>query len=182
MVTGVLSIFKVRVLRIIILISLGMNVCLARTTKYAQTLNEIRQLDGAVEQYQIEHNRLPAEAEGLSPVADYVKGGRIPSDLWGNRYVYRSPGVHGTNGYEIFSMGEDGRSKSGGNDPDDINLWDDADTKREKSKYYGSSERERVWRRAISFVVGFGFLCPVFWLIGNAISARKRGAQENAGV
>ena len=169
-----------RLLRIIILISLGMNVCLARTTQYAQTLNEIRQLDGAVEQYQIEHNRLPTEAEGLALVAEYVKGGRIPLDLWGNPYVYRSPGVHGTNGYEIFSMGADGRSKSGGNDADDINLWDDADTRREKSKYYGGSER--VWRRSISFVVGFGFVCSVLWLIGNAIHARKRVTQENAGV
>ena len=169
-----------RLLRIIILISLGVILASARTTQFHGTINEIRQLDGAVEQYQIEHKRLPTEAEGLALVADYVKGGRIPLDLWGNPYVYRSPGVHGTSGYEIFSMGANGRTKSGGNDSDDINLWDDADTRREKSKYYGGSER--VWRRSVSFVVGFGVLCSVLWLIGNTICARKRATQENAGV
>jgi hypothetical protein len=161
-----------RFLRIIILISFGANLVSARTTQFHGTFNEIRQLDGAVDQYQMEHKRPPTEAEGLALVAEYVKGGRIPMDLWGNPYVYRSPGVHGTNGYEIFSMGADGRSKSGGNDRDDINLWDDADTQREKSKYYDASGR--VWGRSISFVVGFGFLCTVLWLIRNAIYARRR--------
>ncbi len=106
-----------------------------------------------------------------------MRGGGIPLDLWGNPYVYRSPGTQGTNAYEIYSMGADRRSKSGGNDPDDINLWDDADTHREKyRKYYGGS----VWPRPVEFILGFGVLCFLLWLIGNAVCARKRVTQENA--
>jgi general secretion pathway protein G len=46
---------------------------------------------------------------------------RIPRDPWGNEYVYRCPGVHNTNGFDSYSCGFDGISKSGGDDLDDIN-------------------------------------------------------------
>ena len=45
-------------------------------------------------------------------------------DPWGNEYFYRGPGIHHTNGFDIYSCGADGLSKSGGCDPDDINNWD----------------------------------------------------------
>ena len=47
----------------------------------------------------------------------------IPLDGWGHAYVYRSPGIHGTNQFEIYSGGTDGVSKSGGDDADDIRTW-----------------------------------------------------------
>ena len=36
----------------------------------------------------------------------YLKGGVVPADPWGNPYVYRAPGQHGT--YDILSYGSDG--------------------------------------------------------------------------
>jgi hypothetical protein len=39
-------------------------------------------------------------------------------------YVYLCPGIHNTNGFDLYSCGFDGISKSGGNDLDDINNWD----------------------------------------------------------
>jgi len=49
----------------------------------------------------------------------YLQKG-IPADPWGNGYIYEYPGKHHQNGYDLMSMGPDGRS---GTD-DDINNWD----------------------------------------------------------
>jgi general secretion pathway protein G len=48
----------------------------------------------------------------------YLKKG-IPPDPWGNPYTYDFPGKHNVNGYDIMSMGPDGRA---GTD-DDITNW-----------------------------------------------------------
>lgn len=44
-------------------------------------------------------------------------------DPWGHEYVYRFPAVYSTSGYDLYSLGPDGKSVSGGNDPDDIDNW-----------------------------------------------------------
>jgi general secretion pathway protein G len=49
----------------------------------------------------------------------YLKKG-IPLDPWGNPYTYEYPGKHNVNGYDIMSMGPDGRA---GTDDDIVN-WD----------------------------------------------------------
>jgi general secretion pathway protein G len=49
----------------------------------------------------------------------YLKKG-IPLDPWGNAYTYEYPGKHNVNGYDILSMGPDGRA---GTDDDIVN-WD----------------------------------------------------------
>jgi general secretion pathway protein G len=75
--------------------------------------------------------RLPTTEDGLKvlcqhPTNDLAKGWRgpyfdqVPIDPWGHDYVYRCPGIHNTNGYDLYSLGRDGKSKTGGNDPDDI--------------------------------------------------------------
>ena len=48
---------------------------------------------------------------------------KLPQDPWGHDYVYVCPGIHNTNGYDLYSCGFDGISKSGGDDLDDINNW-----------------------------------------------------------
>ena len=48
----------------------------------------------------------------------YVKRA-VPQDPWGNPYVYRQPGRHNTNGYDLHSYGPDGRDGGG----DDIDNW-----------------------------------------------------------
>ena len=52
----------------------------------------------------------------------YLKA--IPTDPWGNVYVYHCPGKHNTNGFDLYSCGCDGISRSDGDDPDNINNWD----------------------------------------------------------
>jgi general secretion pathway protein G len=51
----------------------------------------------------------------------YLKKG-VPLDPWGNAYVYTYPGKRNANGYDLMSMGPDGRT--GGDD--DMTNWDDA--------------------------------------------------------
>ena len=52
----------------------------------------------------------------------YLKA--IPTDPWGNVYVYHCPSKHNTNGFDLYSCGCDGTSRSDGDDPDNINNWD----------------------------------------------------------
>ena len=96
----------------------------------------LRQLDGALEVFRVEHDRYPTQAEGLSALANrpadipaekwsaYLK--EVYRDPWGNDYVYRYPGIHNTNSFDLYSLGENGRSKTGGNDQDDINNWNES--------------------------------------------------------
>lgn len=49
----------------------------------------------------------------------YLEKG-IPLDPWNNAYVYEYPGKHNANGFDLLSMGPDGRA---GTD-DDVNNWD----------------------------------------------------------
>ncbi|TRZ54193.1 type II secretion system protein GspG [bacterium] len=55
------------------------------------------------------------------PAGGYLEKKKIPTDPWGNSYVYVCPGLHGD--YDIFSYGADGKEGGEGNDAD-INNWD----------------------------------------------------------
>lgn len=113
----------------------GMAPAFGRGTISFKLQSDLRQLDGAVEAFQSENNRLPSQAEGLAPVAMYLKGSTLPLDPWGNPYAYRVPGYYRTNLYEVYSTGADGVSKTRGGDVDDINLWD---PKGRWAKHYGT--------------------------------------------
>ena len=62
----------------------------------------------------------PDENSVNSTVSYYLKGGLVPPDPWGNPYVYRSPGQHGT--YDILSYGSDG-TEGGSGSGQDITSW-----------------------------------------------------------
>lgn len=85
----------------------------------------------ALSGFEVDMGRYPSEDEGLAALVErptsgtadkwagpYLEGG-IPSDPWGHPYVYRYPGQHNTSGFDLFSMGPDGRE--GGND--DVDNW-----------------------------------------------------------
>ncbi len=89
----------------------------------------------ALDRFKIDCGRYPTTSEGFAGMVNCptnFSGGKwsgpyldaIPTDPWGNAYVYRCPGIHNTNGYDLYSCGFDGISKSGGEDIDDINNWD----------------------------------------------------------
>ncbi len=92
-------------------------------------------LKTALDHFAIDCGRYPTTSEGFAGMVNCptnFSGGKwsgpyldaIPIDPWGNAYVYHCPGIHNTNGYDLYSCGFDGISKSGGEDLDDINNWD----------------------------------------------------------
>jgi general secretion pathway protein G len=79
---------------------------------------QIQSLSSALDLFYLDAGRYPTSGEGLEalvrPVSGvpvwngpYLKGGAVPNDPWGNRYVYRQPGERGA--YEIRSLGSDGQ-------------------------------------------------------------------------
>ncbi|HEX2971945.1 MAG TPA: type II secretion system major pseudopilin GspG [Tepidisphaeraceae bacterium] len=89
---------------------------------------DIANLEVALDAFEIDTGRNPTSDEQLTALiaqppnclnwrGPYIKRG-VPSDPWGNPYVYRYPGQHNVNGYDLYSLGADGRE---GND--DIDNW-----------------------------------------------------------
>jgi len=85
--------------------------------------------------YQLENGSLPTTEQGLKVLWEKPTIEPIPTrwrkeldeevlDPWGHAYVYRNPGKHNPDGYDIFSMGEDGQPDT----DDDIGNWSDAKT------------------------------------------------------
>jgi general secretion pathway protein G len=90
---------------------------------------DISNLGVVLGSFEIDCGRYPTTQEGLQALLQqpsnapdwhgpYVERG-MPKDPWGNPYVYRCPGQHNTNGYDLYSCGPDGQE--GG--ADDIDNW-----------------------------------------------------------
>ncbi len=90
---------------------------------------EISILEGSLDTFEIDTGTLPATQQGLQVLVEepagvkdwhgpYIKRG-VPNDPWGNAYVYRYPGEHNAEGYDLYSYGPDGQSGGG----DDIDNW-----------------------------------------------------------
>lgn len=86
---------------------------------------QIEQLGSALDIFYLDAGRYPTAQEGLaalitrpSDVAQwagpYLKGGKVPTDPWGNPYIYRAPGQNGP--YEVRSRGAKGNEEIGGSD------------------------------------------------------------------
>lgn len=84
----------------------------------------------ALLRFKTDVGRFPLTNEGLEVLrfnqselpgwgGPYVQ--HIPSDPWGNRFQYRSPGIHNPESYDLWSLGPDGLESS-----DDIGNWSDA--------------------------------------------------------
>jgi len=99
----------------------------ARRTK---AMVDIRSVQSALAMFKTDTGRFPTTAEGLQALVanpglkGYDPDGyleKVPSDPWGNRYLYISPGLHSKD-YDLESFGKDG--EDGGSDKDaDIESW-----------------------------------------------------------
>ena len=90
---------------------------------------DIANLEVALDSFEVDCGRCPTTEEGLAALIEapplltdwhgaYIKRG-VPKDPWGNLYIYKSPGDHNTNSYDLLSYGPD-RQEGGG---DDIDNW-----------------------------------------------------------
>jgi general secretion pathway protein G len=89
---------------------------------------DISMLEGQIDIFEQDCGRFPSNDEALSVLVTqpanapkwkgpYIKRG-VPKDPWGNDYVYKYPGTHNVNSYDLYSLGPDGHE---GND--DIDNW-----------------------------------------------------------
>lgn len=87
----------------------------------------------ALDSYFIDTGRFPSAQQGLQALrvrpegevrwkGPYLKK-EIPTDPWGNPFVYRAPGRNG--GYELLSLGVDGR-EGGEGEGHDVTSWESA--------------------------------------------------------
>lgn len=89
-------------------------------------------LDSGLGMYELDNGRFPTTEQGLvallqKPNAEpvpanwngpYLKKRTVPKDPWGREYVYRNPGMHNTDGFDLSSNGPDGVESA-----DDIVNW-----------------------------------------------------------
>ena len=96
--------------------------------KQAAAKTDISNISMQIAAFEIDTGRYPNNTEGLTALVaspgnvqnwrgPYIQGG-LPKDPWGNAYQYQYPGTNNPSGYDLFSMGPDGRV---GND--DISNW-----------------------------------------------------------
>ena len=79
----------------------------------------------ALDRYQIDNGYYPSNFNDLilKPTSTtnwsgpYLDG--IPTDRWGNKYVYEFPGKHNPSSYDLMSVGPDGKKGT----EDDIGNW-----------------------------------------------------------
>jgi hypothetical protein len=72
---------------------------------------DLSSLQSALEAYKATRGSFPSEEDGLGSLVG-ISLGRVATDPWGNKYVYRRNG----SGYRVYSRGVDGRDDRGAGD------------------------------------------------------------------
>ncbi len=90
---------------------------------------QIAGISTALDAFEVDNGYYPKGKDGLKELIEEPKNAKnwrgpylkqaIPLDPWGAEYVYEVPGKHNDRGYDLMSMGPDG--KAGGDD--DIVNW-----------------------------------------------------------
>ncbi|MBI5665620.1 MAG: type II secretion system major pseudopilin GspG [Nitrospirae bacterium] len=108
----------------------------ADEAKVTEAKIQIKNLETALRLYKTDNGVYPSTEQGLealiSPPSEgqipenyrtggYLEKKSLPSDPWGNRYIYLSPGQQGE--YDIITLGADGQEGGSGFDADIIN-WE----------------------------------------------------------
>lgn len=125
----------VELLLVLVILAVLAAVILPRFTKRSEqsritaATTDISSLDTAIDLFEVDNGRFPTSQEGLRALVEqpanlsgwkgpYLKR-TLPNDPWGNPYVYRQPGQHNTDGYDLSSNGPNGQE----GDADDITNW-----------------------------------------------------------
>jgi general secretion pathway protein G len=102
-------------------------------TQVKATGAQISLFKTAIERYKLDMGKYPTTEEGLvvlvtRPMDEdlakkwhgpYLDSSTIPKDPWDRDYVYKCPGDHNTDSYDILSWGPDGNEGT----EDDIKNW-----------------------------------------------------------
>ena len=105
------------------------------SAKEATARTQIEMLGAALDAYRLDTGQYPTTAQGLAALwreptegtppfnwrGPYLRK-EAPLDPWGRAYVYRSPGEASGSGYELASLGADGRMGGEGENAD-VTSW-----------------------------------------------------------
>ena len=97
--------------------------------------SQVEMLSLALDTYRLDNGSYPSTEQGLSALrvmptiggapqnwrGPYLRR-TVPSDPWGRPYSYASPGRYNRGGFDLFSLGRDGRS-GGEHEDADITSW-----------------------------------------------------------
>jgi general secretion pathway protein G len=102
----------------------------SQQAKLTAAQSQIASIELALDAYEVDTGAYPQGGGGLAALVDEPSGARnwkgpylkkgVPLDPWGNEYVYVYPGKNNARGYDLMSVGPDGRP--GGDD--DVTNWD----------------------------------------------------------
>ena len=97
--------------------------------------SQIQILALALDAYRLDADQFPTTEQGLDALRAFPSAGDppknwkgpylrqlVPFDPWGKPYVYVSPGVANPNGYDLYTLGKDGKPGGEGEDAD-ITSW-----------------------------------------------------------
>ena len=102
--------------------------------EYSDAVSEMRSIQRGLEEFRSKFGRYPPEhtwLDELMPAGrEVINTNHLlfielngEKDVFGKPWVYRHPGLHHPEFFDLYSTGADGISESGGNDPDDIASW-----------------------------------------------------------
>lgn len=100
----------------------------SKQAKITAAKTDLSNLGTALDAFEIDNGQYPSADVGLNALIQqpsgmtdwhgpYIK--QVQNDPWGHPYIYRYPGQHNTNSYDLSSMGPDGHE---GTD-DDVTNW-----------------------------------------------------------
>jgi general secretion pathway protein G len=97
--------------------------------RHTAAVSQISTFGTALDSYEVDMGSYPQGKSGLNALLQQPREGtgwrgpylknEVPLDPWGHPYIYECPGKHNAAGYDLSSMGPDGRA---GTD-DDITNW-----------------------------------------------------------
>lgn len=102
-------------------------------SKGKSTKAQIEMLSTALDSFRLDTGRYPTQAEGLDALVKkpdsvstwagpYLRKKDLPKDGWNNPYVYEFPAKKSSVGYDLYSLGADGKP-GGEGDNADIGNW-----------------------------------------------------------
>ena len=109
--------------------------------RVSTTRSQLSQLEAALGFYQMDNARFPTTEQGLGALVErptigpeprnynpsgYLQKRQLPKDAWGNEFQYEYPGSRNPDGYDLWSLGEDGQP-GGIEEAADIGNWAETD-------------------------------------------------------
>ena len=92
----------------------------------------------ALDSYRLDSDAYPSTQQGLDALRSLPLAGEpvrnwkgpylrqpVPVDPWGRPYVYAAPGITNSDGYDLYTLGKDGKPGGAGEDAD-VTSWNGA--------------------------------------------------------